>query len=93
MELIGVVVAWSAAVLGYTKARAFVKDRLRYVEGIHRTSAPWKAGLAAAVVATPIAWLLPFVTGASALLFGAAVALGVASGRRELGRRLGAAPH
>ncbi len=88
MELIGFVIAWGAAFFGYSRARAFVKDRLRYVEAIYRRSAPWKAGFFAALVATPIAWALPVVTGASALLFGTAVGFGVAAGRRELRRRL-----
>ncbi|HEY0303387.1 MAG TPA: hypothetical protein VGC44_00370 [Longimicrobiales bacterium] len=88
MELIGFVVAWAAAYLGYSRARGFVKNRLRYVEGIYRWSAPWKAGLVAGVVTTPVAWALPFISGATAILFGTAVGLGVAAGRRDLRRRL-----
>jgi putative N-acetylmannosamine-6-phosphate epimerase len=88
MELIGIVVAWAAAFFGYTRAKQFVKNRLRYVEAAYRSSAPWKAGIAAGLVATPIAWALPIVTGATAILFGGAVGLGVAAGRRELRRRL-----
>jgi hypothetical protein len=90
MELIAFVVAWGAAILGFSKAKSFVKDRLRYVEGIYRTSAPWKAGIVAALVATPVAWVLPVLSTASALLFGAAVGMGVAAGRRDLQRRLAA---
>ena len=88
MELIGIVVAWAAAVFGYTSAKQFVKNKLRYVEAAYRRSAHWKAGIAAGLIATPIAWVLPLVTGASALLFGGAVGLGVAAGRRDLRRRL-----
>jgi hypothetical protein len=88
MALIGFVVAWGAAFIGYSRARGFVKNRLRYVDGIYRWSAPWKAGLIAALVTTPIAWALPFISGAAAVLFGTAVGLGVASGRRDLRRRL-----
>ncbi|HET9440053.1 MAG TPA: hypothetical protein VFO52_07775 [Longimicrobiales bacterium] len=91
MELIGFVVAWGAAFFGYSRARGFVKNRLRYVEAVYRTSAPWKAGFGAAVIATPVAWALPIITGASAILFGTAVGLGVAAGRRDLRRRLPAA--
>ncbi|HET9440761.1 MAG TPA: hypothetical protein VFO52_11345 [Longimicrobiales bacterium] len=93
MELIGFVVAWAAAFVGYSKAKTFVKNRLRYVEGIYRSSAPWKAGLVAGAVATPVAWVLPIVTAASAVLFGTAVGLGVAAGRRDLQRRLPAGLH
>jgi hypothetical protein len=86
MELIGFVVAWAAAFVGYTKARVFVRHKLRYVDAVQRPTAPWKAGLVAALVATPIAWALPFVTGAAAILFGTAVGFGVAAGRRDLRR-------
>ena len=88
MELIAVVVAWSAAWFGYSRARTFVTDKLRYVEGVYRKSAPWKAGIIAALLTTPVAWLLPVITGASAVLFGTAVGFGVAAGRRDLRRRL-----
>jgi hypothetical protein len=88
MELIGFVVAWAAAYLGYSRSKAFVRNRLRYVEAVYRTSAPWKAGLIAGAVTMPIAWVLPLITGASAVLFGTAVGFGVAAGRRDLRRRL-----
>ena len=88
MELIGFVVAWAAAYLGYSRSKAFVKNKLRYVEGIYRGSAPWKAGFIAGAVAMPLAWVLPLITGASAILFGTAVGFGVAAGRRDLRRRL-----
>ena len=86
--MIGFLIAWAAAFVGYSKARGFVKSRLRYVDGVHKRSAPWKAGLIAAVVATPIALVLPFISGASAILFGTAIGLGVAAGRRDLRRQL-----
>lgn len=89
--MIGVLMAWAAAFFGYSRARGFVKTRLRYVDSIYRWSAPWKAGFIAAVVTTPIALVLPFITTASAALFGTAVGLGVAAGRRDLQRRLPAA--
>lgn len=88
MELIGFVIAWGAAFFGYSRAKRFVKARLRYVEGVYSRSAPWKAGVAAGLVATPVALILPLISGATAVLFGAAVGLGVAAGRRDLRRRL-----
>ena len=90
MGLLAFVFVWTAAYLGYSKARTFVRDRLRYVEGIYRGSTPWKAGFIAGLAVTPIAWVLPVVSGASAILFGAAVGMGVAAGRRDLRRRLSA---
>ena len=88
MGLISFVIAWGAAFFGYTRARSFVRTKLRYVEAVQRTSAPWKAGLIAALVAAPIAWAVPLVTMPAALLFGTAVGLGVAAGRRDLRRGL-----
>jgi len=88
MGLIAVLIAWGAAFVGYTKARAFVKNKLRYVDAVQRSTAPLKAGVIATVVAIPVAWVLPLVTTASAVLFGTAVGFGVAAGRRELRRGL-----
>lgn len=90
MGLIGFIAAWAAAFFGYAKAREFVRNRLRYVDAVQRTSAPWKAGLIAGLVTTPVAWALPIVSGAAAVLFGTAVGFGVAAGRRDLRRRVSA---
>ena len=48
------------------------------------------AGIAAVLIATPVAWLVPFITGFTVLLFGGGVALGVAAGARDVRRRIGA---
>ena len=87
LGLIGLVVAWGAAVAGYSKARSFVRDRLRYVEGVHRSMVPFKAGLIAGIAAAPVAWLLPLVTMGTAVLFGTAVGFGVAAGRKDIRHR------
>ena len=67
-------------------------NKLRYVDAIHKAIAPVLAGLGAALIATPIAWLVPFhlVTAFTVLLFGGGVALGVAAGARDVRRRIGA---
>jgi hypothetical protein len=85
--LIGVVVAWSAAIVGYSRARKFVRERLRYVDSVHNTFVPLKVGLIAAAVAVPIAWALPFVTAGAGVIFGTAVGCGVASGRKDIRNR------
>jgi len=87
LTLLGIVVAWTAAIAGYYKARNFVRERLRYVEGVHKTLVPLKVGVIAAVATAPITWFLPAVTTASAILFGTAVGLGVASGRKDIRTR------
>lgn len=81
-----VVLTGFLAIGGYVVTRRFVRQRLRYVDAVRRPWVPVAAGAAVAVVSAPIAWLLPFVGGGTALLFGTGVGLGVASGRRDFGR-------
>jgi hypothetical protein len=87
-ELIGLAAAASAALLGFAKTREFVRNRLRYVDSVHRISAPIKAGGAALLVAAPIVWVLPIVGAPTAILFGAAVGAGVVAGSRDIRKRL-----
>lgn len=87
LALIGFVIAWAAAIAGYSKARSFVRNRLRYVEGVQRAFVPLKVGLIAGVAAAPVAWLLPVVTTGAAILFGTGVGLGVAAGRKDIRQR------
>lgn len=85
--LIGFVAAWTAAIVGYKQTRMFVRNRLRYVEGVHRAFVPLKIGAIATLVTLPVAWLVPFVTGGAALLFGTSIALGVSAGRKDIRER------
>ena len=87
LAMLGIVVAWGAAIAGYTKARSFVRERLRYVEGVHRSFVPLKVGVIAALALTPVAWLLPIITTGTAMLFGTAVGLGVSAGRKDIRAR------
>ena len=86
--IIGFIATMAAAAIGYTQARSFTTQRLRYVDVIHKLRAPVLAGLGAAVLATPLTWLLPFVGGGAAIVFGVAVGTGVASGAKDVRRRL-----
>jgi hypothetical protein len=88
LHFIGFVATAAATLFGYLAARRFVENRLRYVDGIHTLKAPLIAGAVAALVAVPVVWLLPFVGGGTAVLFGAGVALGVANGSREVRKRI-----
>ena len=78
----------SAVVLGFAKTREFVRNRLRFVEGVHSSSAPLKAGGAALLLAAPVVWLLPVIGAPTAILFGAAVGAGVRAGSRDIRNRL-----
>ena len=89
-SVITIVLAGAAGIFGYWQARRFTQNKLRYVDAIHKAIAPVLAGVAAVVIAMPVAWLVPFITGFTALIFGGGVAMGVAAGAREVRRRIGA---
>jgi hypothetical protein len=78
----------AVTLLGYLKSRQFVRDRLRFVDAAHRPVAPVVAGVAAAVVAAPVVWLLPIVGAPAAVIFGAGVAWGTHHGARDVRKRL-----
>jgi len=67
---------------GYGWSKGFVRRRLRFVDAVHTRPAPWIAGAAAALIATPVT-LLPLVTGAAAIALGLGVGLGVRSAQRD----------
>jgi hypothetical protein len=78
------------AVFGYWQARQFTRSKLRYVDAVHRMTAPIIAGVLAVLIAAPVVWLVPLVGAGTALAFGASVAAGVAAGARDIRKRLGA---
>lgn len=88
LGLIALMVTVAATVVGYLQARNFVVRRLTYVDAVHRPGAALLAGIGAAVVAAPIAWIAPLIGTGTAILFGTGVGMGVAQGARELRRRL-----
>ena len=57
------------------------------LRAVHTGAAPLLAGAAAALVAMPVAGILPLVGGGTALLFGAGVGAGVRAGSRDTRRR------
>lgn len=86
LGLIGLALTAAAVIIGYMNSRRIVRTRLRYVDAVQRWTAPLVAGIGAALIATPVAWLLPLVGGGTALLFGIAVGTGVAHGARDVKR-------
>lgn len=88
IELLAVLAAGSSAVLGYSKTREFVRTRLRFVDAVHSTSAPFKAGAAATLAAAAAVSVIPFIGAGTAIIFGIAVGSGVAAGRRDIRRQL-----
>lgn len=80
-------VATAATLFGYTQARRFVRNRLRFVDKVHGGAVPALSGAAAMAVALPITWILPLVGFGTALLFGIGVGSGVAAGRSDIRHR------
>jgi hypothetical protein len=83
LELIGIGIAGAASVYGHLKSRKFVRRRLRYTSMVEKPGLGIAAGVAAAVLAAPIAGILPLIGMGTALLFGAGVGTGVSMGAKE----------
>jgi hypothetical protein len=81
--MLSLLIAIAAGAIGFILARNFVRRRLRFVDAVHSPVAPLLAGLVAALVVSP-AVLLPFVTLATAIVFGIGTGLGTASGARAV---------
>jgi hypothetical protein len=84
--MLELLITLSAGAIGFILARNFVRRRLRFVDRVHSPLAPLVAGAAATLVAWP-AVLLPFVTLATAIVFGVGTGLGTASGARAVRAR------
>jgi hypothetical protein len=87
-SIITLAVAGGSALVGYWQARKFTMNKLRFVDAVHKGSVPVIAGLAFALLAWPLTWVLPLVGIGTAALFGGGVAMGVAAGARDIRRRL-----
>ena len=84
--LLGLAISMAVAVLGYSRARAFVSERLRYVDAVNHPLAPLMAGAGAFALGALVAAFLPIVGVGTALTFGLAVGLGVSAGRGDVPR-------
>ena len=82
--MIAFIIATIAAIFGYSAAKKFVRDRLRFVEGAHKAATPFIAGIGAYLVAMVAVGLLPIVGIGTAIAFALSVALGTAAGSREV---------
>ena len=87
LTLLGLGIAGAAGIFGHTKARSFVGRRLRFTSMVEKPYLGVAAGIAAAVVASPLA-LLPVVTVTTAIVFGAGVGTGAALGAQDAKRPL-----
>ncbi len=87
LTLLGLGIAGAAGIFGHTRARSFVGRRLRFTSFVEKPYLGVAAGVTAAVVASPLA-VLPLVTVATALVFGAGVGTGAALGAKDAKRPL-----
>jgi hypothetical protein len=90
VTLLGILITFLVTLAGFVVSQRFVENRLRYVDAVQRPYAPLLAGVIAGVVAIPIVGILPIIGIGTAILFGVSVFAGVASGAREIRRRIGA---
>jgi hypothetical protein len=90
MTLLSFALAFLLAITVHGATRRFVRDRLRYLDAVRKSLAPWLAGGAAALLAAPVVALLPIVGTGTALTVGLAVGMGVANGAKDI--QSGSAP-
>ena len=83
LELIPIGIAGAAGIFGHVKSRKFVRRRLRYTNWVEKPYLGLIAGVAAAILVTPLVGPLPLVGQSTALIFGAGVGTGVSMGARE----------
>lgn len=83
LELIPIGIAGAAGIYGHIKSRKFVRRRLRYTSWVEKPYLGIISGVAAAVLAAPIAGILPLVGTSTAMIFGAGVGTGVSMGAKE----------
>jgi hypothetical protein len=88
--LLGIFISFFITLAGFVLSQRFVENRLRYVDAVQRPYAPLVAGAVATAVMLPLVAVLPLIGVGTAILFGVSVFAGVASGAREIRRRIGA---
>jgi hypothetical protein len=84
LDLLAFAATIAAGAFGYITARKYVRDRLKFVDGVQTLKAPLIAALAAWAIATPLTWVLPLVGAGTAILFGVSVGFGVRAGARDI---------
>ncbi|MFZ5623875.1 MAG: hypothetical protein ACOY71_05530 [Gemmatimonadota bacterium] len=85
LQLLALAIAIAAGLTGFVISRRFVRRRLRSVDAVRSPFAPLIAGVAGALIATPVT-LLPLVTAGTAAVFGIGTGLGTATGVKDLRR-------
>lgn len=81
--MIGLLITLGVAVAGFMVARSFVRQRLRFVDGVRSPFAPLVAGVAVALITWPLA-ILPVITTGLCAVLGIGAGFGTRSGVRAL---------
>lgn len=82
-SMLWIIITGIASIGGFVAVKRFVRERLRFVDGVRKPGVPLIAGIAAGAVALPLT-VFPIINIVTAFLFGIGVGTGVAAGRREL---------
>ncbi len=77
-------IASVVAILLHGSTRRFVRNRLRYVDMVQKSIAPWAAGGAAFLLGAVLVPVLPIVGIGTAITAALAVGSGVAAGARDI---------
>lgn len=88
--LLSFAIASILAIVLHGSTRKFVRNRLRYVDAVQKSLAPWLAGGAVFLVGSAAVGVLPIVGLGTALTAALAVGAGVAAGARDI--RQGTSP-
>ncbi len=81
--MVELILAAGVAGFGYFKSRRFVRERLRFVDAVHRPAAPVVAGVATTVAAGLVVSVLPVLGAMTAVLSGVGIGMGVRHGAKD----------
>lgn len=81
-----IIVIGVLAVAGFIQTRRFVRNRLRYVDGVQNPAVPIVVGTAVTLLAAPVVWILPFVGAGTALGLGIGAGIGAWAGAKDVRR-------
>jgi hypothetical protein len=84
LDILAFAATIAATAFGYITTRKYVRERLKFVDGVQTLKAPILAGLVAWAIATPLTWFLPLLGPGAALLFGLSIGMGVRAGARDI---------
>ena len=88
--IFSLIISLVLAIVLHGSTRRFVRNRLRYVDAVQKTIAPWAAGGATLLVSMLLVPILPLVGIGTAITAALAVGSGVAAGARDI--RQGTSP-